>query len=491
MQGNVSHVLGYLNISVRANYVDLVLTVSSCALLFFTLFVGIAANLFVAWAVHNQKSLQTANNALLVNLAVIDFLRCVIDCPLILAIFLNGERIDKIGFSLCNAQFASFAITCCVQLLTLASISAERYQAIAHPFKTTERRKRVRVWIPSTWIVAIIVSIICSIFVRDSPVYVRCKGLDVKELPSYETFGMYILIPLWAACLVVITGFYSRIFILVKAHSRKIFDKGTTLDDINSKAKSTDATKVDDSTIKDIVKMVPDVTVKTDVSRAQEKRAFTANILASGGHTVSAPLQAADQNLTLDKHLPETNNTTRVLADTNNSTQHASPSQSRTLVLIDIEKREVDSTPHPQPLTAPGTATLESAEEKQPGTQTAPVPPEPEEDIAGAVCMMPLRFNADRAKTNKENKLAKRSGYIILTFIILWTPFISTVLGNYVIGWSSSTRMEIALELKIFTISLVCMTSVTNPITYAVVNPQFRTEFYSLRSKFKSMCSTK
>lgn len=51
-------------------------------------------------------------------------------------------------------------------------------------------------------------------------------------------------------------------------------------------------------------------------------------------------------------------------------------------------------------------------------------------------------------------------------------------------------QMEIELELEILSVSLVCMTSVTNPIIYAVVNPQFRTEFYSLRSKFKSICMT-
>lgn len=430
----------------RVNYIDVALTVTSCAILFLTLFVGIAANLFVAWAVRSQKSLQTPNNALLVNLAVIDFLRCVIDCPLILAIFLNGDSIDKIGLSLCNVQFASFAITCCVQLLTLASISAERYQAIAHPFETTERRKRVIIWIPSTWTVAIILSIICLLVAKDSPVYVRCKGLDVKELLTYDTFGMYILIPLWAVCLVIIIGFYGRIFILVKAHSRKIFDKGTvlTLGDKN-KAKSTNTTAGDDSTIKEIVKIVPEVTVKTDVARAQEEHTSTDNILSCGQkNAMSASSEIVDQ--TLDRH-PETNDNSRVLAENsneNNLRQQAPPSPNRALVLIDLEKPVDESKLHPQPLTISETANVQPLEEKQPDPKTIPTAPEPDNqgDVDGAVCMMPPRFNADRAKKNKEGKLAKRSGYIILTFLILWTPFVLTVVTNYFLRWSSSTSVS-------------------------------------------------
>lgn len=436
----------------RKSYVDVVLTVTSCALLSLTLFVGIAANLFVAWAVRSQKSLQTSNNALLVNLAVIDFIRCVVDCPLILAIFLNGDSVDKIGFSLCNAQFASFAITCCVQLLTLASISAERYQAIAHPFQTTERRKRVMIWIPSTWTLAIILSILCLMFAKDSPVYVRCKGLDVEELMAYDTFGMFILIPLWAVCLVIITGFYGRIFILVKAHSRKIFDKGTvlTVSDTNGKAKSTDAPVGDDSTIKEIVKIVPEVTVKADVSGAQEEHTSTDNILSRGEkNAVTASFGVVKQTLNLDGDPAGTNDNSKVLAensDENNLTQDVSTSPNKALVLIDLEKREDECTSQPQPLAVSETATLQPVVETQPDTKAAPTAPEPDnQDDAGAVCMMPPRFNADRAKKNKESKLAKRSGYIILTFLILWTPFVLIVLANYCIRRSNLISVSISL----------------------------------------------
>ncbi|XP_016425336.1 D(2) dopamine receptor-like [Sinocyclocheilus rhinocerous] len=223
MRSNFTIVWGQVN-STWQDTIEVAFVAASCLVLLVTLQVGFLANLFVAWAVHHQKSLQTSNNALLVNLAVIDILRCAIDCPLLLSVVLSAR---DLGVLFCSAQIASFSLVCCVQLLTLACISAERYQAIAHPFKNAERRKRITVWIALTWLLPISISVICVIFAKDSPVYVRCRGLRIDTLDSYDTFGVYILTPIWCVCLTVIIGFYGRIFLLVRAHGRKIFDKGS------------------------------------------------------------------------------------------------------------------------------------------------------------------------------------------------------------------------------------------------------------------------
>ncbi|KAM6960658.1 5-hydroxytryptamine receptor 1A-like [Aplochiton taeniatus] len=213
------------NSSLLTDYLDIVLTVANSVLLCTVCFVGIAANLFVTWAVYHQKSLRTWNNALLVNLAVIDLLRCVIDCPILLAIHVTDSLSGHVDQLVCDAQVASFSFSCCIQLLTLACISAERYQAIAHPFQTSQRRTRILVFIALTWTLAILVALLCLKFVKDSPVYVKCTGLKLETLISYDTFGLYILVPLWSTCFGVIIGFYARIFLIVRAHSRKIFDK--------------------------------------------------------------------------------------------------------------------------------------------------------------------------------------------------------------------------------------------------------------------------
>ncbi|XP_067090282.1 alpha-1D adrenergic receptor-like [Osmerus mordax] len=233
--------LDYGNITNWKDYSGIAFLTANSVVLLFTSCVGIAANLFVILAVYHQKSLRTWNNALLVNLAVIDIFRCAIDCPILLAIVLTNQQ-GYVGL-LCDAQVVFFSFSFCLQLLTLAGISAERYQAIAHPFQTKERRRRVLIMIPFTWSIAILVAVFCLTSLKDSPVYVQCRGLGVEILPSYDTFGLYILLPLWSVCFAVIIGFYSRIFAIVRAHSRKIFDKGTVL----KQGKSKEEKKEDDS----------------------------------------------------------------------------------------------------------------------------------------------------------------------------------------------------------------------------------------------------
>ncbi|KAJ8387365.1 hypothetical protein AAFF_G00157420 [Aldrovandia affinis] len=175
---------------------------ANCAMLSFTSCVGVAANALVIWAVIRQKSLQTSSNALVVNLAVVDLLRSAVDCPLLLSVLLRGRGALGPGVSmLCDAQMLSFSFGCCLQLLTLASIGAERYRAIASPFEARQqRRRRVMVWIPLTWTVASVLTAVCMARARDAPVYVKCRGLRADAMPVYNTFGRYILIPVWCGC---------------------------------------------------------------------------------------------------------------------------------------------------------------------------------------------------------------------------------------------------------------------------------------------------
>ena len=55
-----------------AGKVELTFVVADCAVLLVTFLLGSAANVFVVHAVRRHKSLQTATNALLVNLALVD-----------------------------------------------------------------------------------------------------------------------------------------------------------------------------------------------------------------------------------------------------------------------------------------------------------------------------------------------------------------------------------------------------------------------------------
>ncbi|XP_069551581.1 5-hydroxytryptamine receptor 1D-like [Brachyistius frenatus] len=238
------------NSTVWEEYVDIALVVANSLILLITSVVGIAANIFVILAVYYQKSLQNANNALVVNLAVIDLLRCAIDCPILLSIVIIVYQRGRVGDLICDTQLVSFSFSCCIQLVTLACISAERYQAIAQPFKASNRKRRIMVLIPLTWTLAIPVAVSCLIFLKDSPVHVRCQGRQRETSSSYDNFGLYMLFPLWAACFGVIIGFYARIFALVRSHNRKIFDRGafplSKKDTTDDKEKKEETTVVED-----------------------------------------------------------------------------------------------------------------------------------------------------------------------------------------------------------------------------------------------------
>ncbi|KAF7660630.1 hypothetical protein LDENG_00278610 [Lucifuga dentata] len=401
------------NTTAWEKYIDLAFLVANSLILLITSFVGTAANIFVAFAVYHQKSLQTCNNALLVNLAVIDVLRCAVDCPILLTIIISLYQRGHVDELICSTQVVSFSFSCCIQLLTLACISAERYQAIAQPFKNNQRKRRLIALIPLTWTLAIIVAVFCLTYFKNSPVYVRCKGAQWEKISSYDTFGLYILIPLWAACFGVITGFYARIFTLVRAHNRKIFDKGIFAHSKEGKLKGGDETKEDDITVVKTRHRKPEETgAHNDLNQVKNN---------SGGETLAV---ATEDQVSLPHQV--SSNTTK---------------------------------------TEPEKANLE---------------------LAGAVCMMPSLANKERVTKKKESKMAKRSGYIILTFLLFWLPLITTILVNFLVYQNRISEDLVIVDVEILSVCIACMTSLSDPIIYAAVNPQFRTEFYRLRNRLKS-----
>lgn len=488
MRSNSTVVWGQVN-NTWQDTTEVAFVAANCLVLLVTLHVGILANLFVAWAVHHQKSLQTSNNALLVNLAVIDFLRCAVDCPLLLSIVLNARDAARdLGLLFCSAQIASFSLICCVQLLTLACISAERYQAIAHPFKSAESRKRVTVWILLTWLAPISISVVCVIFAKDSPVYVRCRGLRMETFDSYDTFGLYILTPVWCVCLTVIVGFYGRIFLLVRAHGRKIFDKGSLPPPDKKKEDKKQKQEETKNSIKNETEKTQ--TIDTGHLKPNEKEPSGENIQQYLHPTseelpttiVTDYLNIKEPEIVTEKSMNELpNDTPQVLEGIvePNDHQDTFPSANEEVGAVESsndgefsggstngEEGDEDPTDHrdttsetspstnedgsvetsaPQDITetSPASGNGEGAEEQSAPQETAAdtspastgettaAPQEEEEEVVGAVCMMPSLAQRERGNAKKESKLAKRSGYIIFTFLIFWIPLIATVVLNH------------------------------------------------------------
>ena len=498
-------------------YTDVAFVMANSLILVITSVVGIAANIFVILAVYHQKSLQTWNNALVVNLAVIDILRCLIDCPILLTIVMTVYQRRPVDELICDTQVASFSFSCCIQLLTLACISAERYQAIAQPFKTSQRRIRVMVLIPVTWTTAFVVAVFCLMFVKDSPVHVKCKGLQRETTASYDTFGLYMLFPLWAACFGAIIGFYARIFAHVRSHNRKIFDKGIlpsskkdkTEDELktekNAAVESGHEKPKQDQTlsrsaaeVEEVTKAEPDSSKKDStaalltstkapqcVSLGSENKTelkSTVEItdleteqpcpaaMQAAVQTEEKPLKTEPPNPCAKKVESKLSNGDAVACVRSSSTEPQKVScnfdtekQSKVRVKIDKAPSEMkESGPHENP---ESTSVL-LIEPKPPKTnngggalpvdtvaQVSSLPAAssnvPEADAAkdigqveGAVCMMPSKASRERASKKKESRMAKRAGYIIVSFLLFWLPLITTILANFIVHKSKNTQVR-------------------------------------------------
>ncbi|XP_035501959.2 D(4) dopamine receptor-like [Scophthalmus maximus] len=209
----------------------------NCAVLTLTLVLGLPGNLWVCWVVLRTKSLQTCNNALLVSLAASDLLKCSVDTPLLLFSFLRyGQRGPvsvSVSVCVCSLQQFTYALCSCVQLLTLVGISAERFQAIAHPFRTEGRRARVRVWILSIWACGLALAAVSLSLSEKALLYMLCRphtaGPDGERAQHSDPFGPYVLVPVWGLCITLIVVHYLRIFRVVRQHRKKVFNRGVQL----------------------------------------------------------------------------------------------------------------------------------------------------------------------------------------------------------------------------------------------------------------------
>ncbi|XP_072241246.1 D(2) dopamine receptor-like [Leuresthes tenuis] len=428
------------NITIWEEYINVALVVANSLVLLITSVVGVAANIFVILAVYHQKSLQTSINALVVNLAVIDSLRCVIDCPILLLIIVTVYQRATVDDLICDAQMASFSFSCCIQLLTLACISAERYQAIAQPFKASQRKRRIMVLIPLTWSLAILVAVFCLIFFKDSPVYVRCQGSQRGSMFSYDTIGLYMLLPLWAACFTIIIGFYARIFALLRSHNRKIFDEGTS---VPKKESTEDKQKTEEITV------------------------------VENGHGKS------EQGQILRISVAQTQ------AETNPFKENPTLTSGEAPQCVSIRSEEKKGLKNP--------AEGSHLETQKPHLLAMQVAVQAVEKPLKTKQSSPCSLQDPESTSVLENDLkpAKsmngEEAQAVASLDQVSSP--PPVTSNEAL--KQPTETQIFQDLEILSVSVACITSLSDPITYAAVNPQFRSEFYKMRSWIKSRFNKK
>ncbi|KAK1888197.1 5-hydroxytryptamine receptor 1A [Dissostichus eleginoides] len=390
MRGELTPAWDSANTTFWEEYSDIAFVVANSLILLITCAVGIAANLFVILAVYQQKALQTVNNALVVNLAVIDLLRCVIDCPILLTIVITVNHRGHVHQLICDTQVASFSFSCCIQLLTLASISAERYQAIARPFTTTQRRRRIMV----------------------------AEQSETKPFKAEQP----------NPC-------------------------GT---EFEAKLSNGDAA----------------ASVKSSTTKPQK----------------------VSSNFNSERQSKERVNIDEVPSEMKEASPHVHSSAQLenpepTFVLL-IEPKQDKSNNGGETLNV---STADQGSSLPPGSSNVPEAEATKQDaqVEGAVCMMPSKASRERASKKKESKMAKRAGYIIITFLLFWLPLIITILINRVVHGNKNPQVKVIKEVEILSVSVTCITSLSNPIIYAAVNPQFRTEFYRLKTKCVSRFTKK
>ena len=119
---------------------------------------GACGNALVFIAFWKDKSLRTTPNVFVVNLAVTDFLFCVVVLPLTSATFIQGEW--KLGLHVCNLQALMFGTNLNATLVTMTTISINRFILIRHriKYKTVYTKRNVTFMIFGIWCYAIIVA---------------------------------------------------------------------------------------------------------------------------------------------------------------------------------------------------------------------------------------------------------------------------------------------------------------------------------------------
>ena len=109
-----------------------------------------------------------------------------------------------------------------VQLITIASISFERYQALYRPFDKHYRIIRIQISIIASWIVGLLCMIMDWTLFQESPTHLLCIISSAESFYknlSYE-LGIYIFVPLTFLSVCFILIFYGSILYLVQKHVR-------------------------------------------------------------------------------------------------------------------------------------------------------------------------------------------------------------------------------------------------------------------------------
>lgn len=187
-----------------------------------TITIGIIGNVLTVSTILKTKYLRTPMNASLVGLACSDIVVCVVVLPLRLVLYSNVYSQNSL-LILCKFDTLMKSFCDYVQPSMLVATSFERYKAIAKPFQSKGKMKRIVIVIIATWSTCLSCGVVCAIWLQDGATLNPCNmSYRNGHLEVWNFREGIVTLPLGVCCLALVGIFYFFMLKTLRNHSNKM-----------------------------------------------------------------------------------------------------------------------------------------------------------------------------------------------------------------------------------------------------------------------------